>query len=295
MVVITNPGSNMPAALVERFGIVMTPQQISVDGVLHDTRTIQSLATVDELVRKARQHPFVLGTSAGEYVAIFRDIGRQVPELLAVMTSRKLIGSYDAAHAALRTLATIPGRGPSVSVLDSRSTDVACGLVTLFCAAAAHAGHPMSEVVAVAERFATNGFAAFLPVTIDYLVKGGRASFLKGLAADLIGVSPLLALVDGEIKSAGRVSRRDDMAVALADAVIARVGAGRPVWAAVSHGNSVVTAMAVAARLRERLDVRYMMVQTMAPAIYLHGGAGGLCAAAYPIDGLPWVPKLDDA
>jgi len=38
MRIITNPGSNLTSAIVARYDVDVTPQQIVVDGVLHDTR-----------------------------------------------------------------------------------------------------------------------------------------------------------------------------------------------------------------------------------------------------------------
>jgi DegV family protein with EDD domain len=295
MIVITNPGSNLPADLVRRYDIVLTPQQISVDGVLHDTRTIHSTERVDQLIAQARNHPFVLGTSAAELLTAFRDVGREHREMMAVMTSRKLIGSHDAAVAAVRTLASLPGAGDlSIQVIDSKTTDIHCGLMALFCAASAKAGRPMHAIAGAAEQLADAGILTFVPPTVDYLVKGGRATFLKAWVADILRISPVISLVEGELKSVGKVPRRDDISMPIAESIVSKLGRARAVWAGVAHGNDAVAAMAVAARLRERLDVRYLIVQPLSPSIYLHCGPGAVLAAAMPIDQLGWTPQPPD-
>lgn len=295
MVVLTNPGSNLTPEHLRRFEIVLTPQVINVDGVMQDTRNIQTLDTIDEWVRTAKKHPFVLGTSAAEFVAIFRDIGRTQNEILGVMTSRKIIGSHDSAQAAIRTMAMLPGSPKlTIRLVDSKATDVAAGLVTIFCAAAAKDGKPIETIAAAAEKLANSGRVTFVPQTIDYLVKGGRASFLKAWAADILKISPMLSFVDGEIENVGKVSRRDDMSEPMADMLLEQIGGRRDVWAAVAHGNNAIGAMAVATRLRDRFNVRYLNVQPLSPSIYLHGGPGCVLASVYPIDELPWTPAPPD-
>lgn len=291
MIVLTNPGSNISSDHARRYNIVLTPQVISVDGVLHDTRSITSHAQVDEWVQTAKKHPFVLGTSAAEFVALFRDSGLRENEILAIMTSRHIIGSYDSAQAALRTLRSMPGAAKvAIHIVDSQATDVATGLITLFCAAAVKEGRSMQEILTAADKLIKGGRVTFVPLTIDYLVKGGRASFVKAWAADILKVSPMLSFIDGQIVNIGKVSRKTDISEPLVDELANRIGAGRPVWAAVSHGSNVVAALAVAARIRDRFDVRYIHVQPLAPPIYLHAGPGSVCVAVYPIDEIGWSP-----
>ncbi len=74
MLIVTNPGSNLSAALAARFGILLTPQHIVVDGALYDTRADFGLSQVDEWVETATTHPYVLGTSAAAYAALFTNL-----------------------------------------------------------------------------------------------------------------------------------------------------------------------------------------------------------------------------
>lgn len=85
MIVATNPGSNLPKVIAQRFGIVLTPQQIVVDGDHHDTRGDFGLEQVDQWVDTANTHPYVLGTSAAEYAQLFRELSKRDSQLLSLI------------------------------------------------------------------------------------------------------------------------------------------------------------------------------------------------------------------
>jgi DegV family protein with EDD domain len=293
MRIITNPGSNLPAEAVRRYDLFLTPQQIVVDGVTHDTRDIADSTVVDAWVRSAKEHPHVLGSSAAELVSVFRQVAVNDREILAIMTSRKLIGSYGAAVSAARTLQSLPGNDDlAIHVIDTETTDLGAGLVTVLAAEAVRAGLPRRKVVEVVESFVAQQQMLLTVATLDNLVKGGRASFLRAWIADFLNLRPLITFVEGNLKSIDKIPRRGDIEQALADGLVARVGEGRPVWAGVSHGGAPEKAAALARKLVERLDVRFMLVRPYSPSIHLHVGPGAIGAMVYPIDKLPWAPPV---
>lgn len=108
VIIVTNPGSNLTADEVREHDIRLTPQQIVVDGEAHDTRGGFTFADIDRWVQSAKQHPHVVGTTASEFVQYFQRLAQEDSEILAVMTSRKIIGSHDAALVAANTLKAHP-------------------------------------------------------------------------------------------------------------------------------------------------------------------------------------------
>jgi len=295
MIIVTNPGSNLSETVLRRYGIALTPQQIVVDGVSHDTRQGVTLADVDRWVAEAKVHPHTLGTSAAEYVTFFREVADTSREILVVQTSRQIIQSYDASIAASKTLAPMGARSLKIEVVDSTVTDVGAGIVTLFAAASAESGADLSQVAQWTRAFAARGRIAIVPESLDYMVKGGRASFARAWLAKLLKLRPLITMEQGEIKVAEKVSTSADRTLAMAEWLEASVGAGRPVYAAVSHGDARAEAAILMHELTRRFDVRARMIREIAPAIYLHTGSGALNAYVAPVDELPFAaPTLGD-
>ncbi len=294
MRLVTNQGSNLTPAIIERYAVEMTPQQIVVDGVNHDTRELIPLATVDHWVKTAKVHPHILGTAAAEYMPIFRRIVASDPEVVALMTSKKTVPSYSAAVSAAKTLTEmLPDRGVKISVVDTLSTDLAACLCTILAGEAIRAGLGIERVTTVVERFAARGVLALTLGTLDYLVKSGRASFLRAWLANLLDVTPLITFREGELQPAGRVSRSKDLPTEMAKWLETQIGSrDRPVWAAVSHGANPEGAAKLAKLLRANFNVTYLQVRELASAIYLNCGPGALAAFVYPIDELGFTPPV---
>jgi len=291
MRIVTNPGSNLSPAAVERYDVHVAPQQIIVDGEAHDTRDGISFDVIDGWVRTAKVHPYVVGTTAAEFVAMFRELSVSDREILAVMTSRRIIGSHDAAVSAGRTLASHPGsEDVRVAVADSGVTDVGAGLATILAGESRRAGRSLDETAKLVDAYRRHVRFAFLPATLDYLVKGGRATALRAFMADLLRVRPIVGFVDGEVKPLTKVATKIDPAISLSTYVVKELREGRPAWIAVCHGGDPALAEALELELRKRLDVRFAYSRPLSPSIYLHGGPGSLSCAAVPIDALPWQP-----
>lgn len=292
MRILTNPGANLPAALLDHYGIVLTSSNIVVDGESHDCRNDVPLEQVDAWVANAEEHPFVLGTSAAEFARYYLEMGEQDDEILVIMSSRKLIQSYDSARSAARTLETHPvGRKLKIRVIDTASTDLGLGLPILAAAEAARAGLGLDETVDFVESFAAGSVFAFIPRSLDNLVRGGRASFLRGWMAKMLGLRPLLAFRDGEPQMASKLSVKDDHPHELAEWIGAQLHGGRA-WIGVSHGGVPDDAERAADELRKRFSAEYVIVRPITPTVYLHAGPKALAAVVLPLADLPWDPPV---
>jgi DegV family protein with EDD domain len=291
--ILTNPGANLPPESIERYDIALTSSSIVVDGETFDAREGLTLAQVDTWIEQAREHPYVLGTSAAEFVKRYLDLGAaEGTELVVVMSSRKIIQSYDAACSAARTLAAkVPT--VTVAVVDSGMTDLGLGLPALVAAKAAEAGLALSDVVATTEAMAAAGRFIFVPRTLENLVRGGRASFLRSWLANVLGLRPLLSFVDGEAVLAGKCSTSADPAKVLVDWMEREIPSGSKVWMGVAHGGAPDDAARLSDLLRERFDVELGLVREISSTVYLHAGPRSLAAIVFPLAGLPWHPPAD--
>lgn len=292
MEIITNPGSNLLPEVVARYGLHMAPQHIVAHGTEHDTRHPISYEQIDEWIRMSPKFPYVVGTSAQEFVLLFQSVGRVDPEILVTTTSRKVIQTHAAAMAAARSLAGHAAyRNLRVAVVDSGMADIGAGLLTIMAGEAKLAGLSMRETVAVIERVAARAKFYVVPEKLEYLVKGGRASWLRALLADMLQVRPVIAFVDGELKSVGTVSAKGDRGAELTKLLVRDCGRQR-VWLGLSHSGALFSEAALAGELRRTMNVEYVYSRPIASNIYINIGPSALAVAVLPIDDLPWTPPV---
>jgi len=293
MRILTNPGSNLDEDTTIGRDIDLLPQKIVVDGIPHDTRGTIDFGQVDGWVKKAIKHPQVQGTTEQDFIDAFTRLAKKDPEILCVMTSRKLIGSHDAALEAvakLRASAAPELKAARIEVVDSMVTDVGAGLCTLAAVQARKAGLSLKDCASFVRAFAARGRNVVTVATLENLIKGGRASFLQGWVGNFLNIRPVISIVDGAISSVAKMSGKADIVPKIEEYLTSRIDPKTPVWVGVAHGNVPDRAKAVADRLRELYQCEYVLVRPLSPSIYLHIGPGGVGVFVMPLDGLAFRP-----
>src|SRR6185503_16271181 len=74
MIVVASAGLNLSRELLAHCRIEETPQQIVVDGTLHEVRSVTSSAMVQKWLETAAEPPYPLGSSAPEYINLLNDV-----------------------------------------------------------------------------------------------------------------------------------------------------------------------------------------------------------------------------
>jgi DegV family protein with EDD domain len=288
MRVVTNPGSNIDEELARSYDIATAPQSIVVDGVEHDTHADVDFADIDRWVATAKEHPYTRGSSPEQFADLIASVTTEDDEVVAIMTSRKLINSYATAHAALRLLRD--PRDIHVEIHDSRTTDLGAGLQTLLAASAARASVDRATLMRGLESVANEAVSILAPDALDNLVKGGRASYLRAWLASMLSLRPIIGMVDGDLTMVDRQSRQDDAAPHLVELAASTLGRGRAVWCGVVHGGVPEKAQQLADEVKRHFDVRWTHIRPFHVSIYLHTGPRSLGLFLLPIDRLPWTP-----
>jgi DegV family protein with EDD domain len=196
-------------------------------------------------------------------------------KILIVAISDKLTGFHGQALAVRDSL------GPDrVTVIDSRQLSASQGLVVLRVAEAIRSGMAAEDIAAAARDWVANTRLWVDIKTLKYMVRGGRVSPLKGLAAGLLNIKPIIAIDnEGRAVALGKsFSRRGNMRKILG--LIGREAAGRRVWKyAVVHAQNRFRALRYGAELAPVLGQEPAFIMDISPVIGVHNGIGavGIC------------------
>ena len=293
MFVVASAGLNVPRALIEHCRIKETPQQIVVDGMLHDVRPETSFETIDEWTRTAKVAPYPLGSSAPEYITLFNDLIKRTREVVVVTGTRKLLGSYDAAVAAIRVI-TGTRKGFDVRVFDTGLVELGAGLIAAYCGASARAGHGLAAVIEAGQTLAAASMQLCVPHAGDALLASSRSDLVRS-AVPGAGRLPIIGMQDGESRNLGMIAAPHLIASALAERLAERYATGSPVWVTVTYATELSPARELLALLRRRFDVRYALLRPFGPAGYLVLGAKAIGVSVHPVAAMKLVVNLPRA
>ncbi len=270
VVVVTDSSSRLQSDECKRWGIRQVPLHILLDGMdlrdgvddvphdIHDRHATTAGATPAELADAYRE---ALADSGGDGV-------------VGVHISAALSSTFSSAVQAAREF------GPSVRLVNSRSTAMGTGFVALAAARSAESGADLDAVEAAARAAVPRGHAFIVVNRLDNLRRSGRIGTAASWLGTALSLKPLLCLdVDGRLVLSQRIRTVTKAHAAMVDQVAAVVG-NRRAAIAVHHVDNHDAADAVAAALTTRLpQVERLTVTDMGPVLATHVGAGavGVC------------------
>jgi DegV family protein with EDD domain len=154
----------------------------------------KTISMAEFLERAQQQWPTTAAPSAGAFAKALQRIVEAGHQALCITITGRHSATYHTA-----ALAAEEFEADQVQVVDSRSLSLAQGLLVLAAVRAAQAGATLQEIVSRVEDLKRRICFYFALDTLDYLVKGGRASRLVGILANLLRLRPILTLDDGEL------------------------------------------------------------------------------------------------
>jgi len=136
----------------------------------------------------------------------------------------------------------------------------------------------------------------FVVDTLDYLARGGRIGRARAVVGNLLGIKPILGVIDGEVTPVDRVRGGRAAHPRLVELFRERVGGGRPVIAGIAHAKAPVWADRLRELLAGSFEIRELLQTEMGPVVGTHGGPGTVGAALFaPTDEeLPLLAPLGE-
>ena len=174
--------------------------------------------------------------------------------------------------------------GGRVTVIDARAASAGTALCALGVEALLARGTTVDEIVAYGERFARDVHCSFSVETLDYLQRGGRIGRAQALVGGLLGVRPILGLVDGEVVAVARVRGASRVLAAMLEQFEQETPADGPVRVAIAHAQAPDQAATLAREIRGlRPQAVIELLVPLGPVIGTYGGPGTI--------GLVWVAE----
>ena len=268
----TDSGAQLPTTLVDRYGIVVVPLTVTVDGVEHKEGV--DLDADGFWDRFARRPPPSVHTAApppGRFLEAWGDLAaRGATEIVSIHTGSEVSSTMDAARIAAE-MAPVP-----VHLVDTHTASFAVGCCTWEAAEAAEQGAQAEEVVKVAQAVSERVGNIFVVGALDLVRAGGR---LKALPGDPVGI-PLLSLTGGKVQPVGRASTLDDACDQMVSYVLG-LGDRLRVGISVADRGAAPLWAGLEARLAGRPEVREVVRYRVGPSVGAHSGPGTAGAVAY--------------
>jgi len=202
--IVTDSVADLPAQVVSELGITIVPLNVRFgEEVYRDGVDLTTEEFYDRLVY-SQTLPVTSVPSPGSFAEVYDKLAEETDEILAIMLSSKLSGTYEVA---LQSIGLMK-RKCRVEVVDSQWAVMAQGFIVITAAKAANDGAGLVEVIDVTRK--TIPRVDFLATfdTMEYLKRGGRIGKAQAFLGSVLRVNPLITLKDGVVEPAGRKRSR---------------------------------------------------------------------------------------
>jgi len=269
----TDSGAQLPPELVSRYGIVVVPLTVTIDGVDHrEGVDLGADAFYDRFARSPAPNVETAAPPPGRFLEAWGELAaRGATEIVSIHTGSEVSATLDSARIAAEMAPVV------VHLVDSHTASFAVGCCTWEAAEALAGGAPADEVVAAAERTAATVANVFVVGALDLVRAGGRLQ----PGTDEAGGIPVLSLVGGTVQPIGRAASLDDACNQMAAHVLG-VGQGLRVGLSIADRGAAPLWEGLEARLAGHPAVRELVRYRVGPSVGAHSGPGTAGAVAYP-------------
>jgi DegV family protein with EDD domain len=200
--VVTDSTSDLPPDVARDLGITVVPAQIQFgDRIFLDGVELTS----DEFYRRLQSSPTLPKTSPASistFDSVYRRLAEEADAIISIHVAAKLSVTYDIARQASADMKC------PVSVVDSETASMACGLLAITAAKAARAGESLKSIEELVRQAIPHTVTFGVFGTLEYLARGGRIGKGQAFLGTLLKINPILAIKMSEVVPVERVRTR---------------------------------------------------------------------------------------
>jgi DegV family protein with EDD domain len=200
--IVTDSTADLPLPVSRELDITVVPALIQFgDKVYRDSVDLST----DEFYRKLQTNSFLPKTSPaspGTFGEVYTRLAQEADGIVSIHVSAKLSATYDAARLGSKDLKC------PISIIDSQTASMACGLLVIIAARAARDGVSLSDIEMLVRNAVPRTVTYGVFGTLEYLYKGGRIGRAQAFLGSMLKINPILAIRAGGILPIARVRTR---------------------------------------------------------------------------------------
>jgi DegV family protein with EDD domain len=215
--------------------------------------------------------------SPKEFIEMYKSIGQEYDEILSVHISSKLSGTVDSALQAKNYLSSM-----HIEVVDSLSTSMGLGFLTLIAAREAQGGKNLAECKRLVESARKRLHIYFVLHTLEFLKRGGRIGGASALLGTALNLKPVLMLDDGKIEPYEKVRTMRKALLRLTEILREKSEGKIPIHLALIHASAEQDAEFLLAEIKKQFknqEIAELIIAGISPVLGTHAGPGaiGIC------------------
>ena len=274
-VITTDNNSDLPEKYLKDHGVGCMYLSYSMDGKNYTHENFLPEHEFYEAMRNGSM-PTTAQVNPENAKALLEPYLKEGKDILHIAFSSGLSGTYNSSRiAAEELMEEYPDR--KIIVVDSLSASLGQGLLVWLAQQKKELGQTLEEVADWAEKNKLKMVHLFTVDDLNHLYRGGRVSRTTAIVGSMLNIKPVLHVDnEGKLTAIGKVRGRKKALqelVKLMDEKIGSFGADCDTIF-ISHGDCEQDAQYVAAKVKEKYNIKNIIINQVSATIGAHSGPG---------------------
>ena len=211
---LTDSCSDIPQELTDKYGIDVIGFHIMLDGKEYLERKDMTNDQFYEMMRQSKSVPTTAAITQLEWVDIYaKYVDAGIQDLVHLCINAGGSSTYNTAVKAAELLEDErPGHKMKIHLIDSHTYSMPYGWYLCECARKVRAGEPLDACLREMQDKLARVEICLAAYSLKQMKKSGRVSAAAAVVGDLMGIRPIITLIDGKTKVESKV-RGDDKVV----------------------------------------------------------------------------------
>ncbi|NLU36612.1 MAG: DegV family protein [Clostridiales bacterium] len=264
--IVTDSTAYFTKEYAEENDIKIVPLSVTFSGETKDEGFPGEFEDFYRKLQTSKDFPTTSQPPIEAFAKVYEEILTENKEIVTIVISEKLSGTYNSAMAAANM--TAPDK---ISVIDSETTVSNLKMLVMIANDMAKQGKSREEIVETIEREKKKMNVVLAASTLEYLKRGGRLSATQATIGNLLNVKPIIGLKDGKLIAVAKVRGKNKAMEYLVDSVPENA-----VAITVLHILSHDDARQLYRKLQEKFPRIEIEIDEIGPVIGSHLGPGGV-------------------
>ena len=198
--IITDSTADLPEYIVKKNDIEVLPLLVNFGEESFKDGVDINLHTLLMRIEEEDIFPTTAQINPQRFMECYNKYLAEGYKIISIHLSSKMSGTYQSALIAKDMINT-----GDILVIDSNNVTSGMGLLVLKACSLREEGLSATEIAEKVKEAIPHVKSVLAFPTLDNLIKGGRLSKTTGTIANILGIKPILAVVDGEMKVIDKV------------------------------------------------------------------------------------------
>lgn len=268
--IVTDSTCDLNNELIEKWGIIVVPLSISINGENYLDRVDISPKEFMEKMKASPDLPKSSQPPAGEFLKVYDELAADGFEIISIHMTGGMGGTVRSAESAAQMTRA------KVNVVDSRFISKALAFQVLEAAQLAAAGKTADEIVARLNKIREQTRLFVVVDTLENLVKGGRIGKGRAMIGSLLNIKPIASLEGGEYTPVSKARSHSQVVKYLSNQFAADTEGKTIKGVGLVHAEGEGLAERIKAAVIETSGYDDFSIEETTPIVSTHTGPGAI-------------------